>query len=406
MKLENIDIKNFFLGEFYDPKKEENLSFYATKINEKFYIDYFYSNDFDYYVERVLNRIEKNIGKEIDYNELYEFLNNNLQEVKVPFEEKKFLKLFFNEKKDVKKALRKYLEKYLEGEKIPEQVKKVIDKEIKKMEEEEKIEREKIEKIRKVFGDEIVLNKIENQYGEKIVEKGINVNESFFYQINCYSSSDLGLGGCRCVNHNPYWTQEIKAEDILKIIENNLENILKQEENEINFNIKLDKKNDFDKKILKILDKAKKILEKEKEENIRIKSILSKLKEIGLKENINLKTIKNQYDEKIPEKYIYIDFENGKIYYGEINCFSSSDLGLGTCRCVSHPPIKEKEINLKKLFEIMKKEKINKFFNLKDIKNNKIKEIEELLTEEEKKEFKFIKKNLLNKLENDINLNL
>jgi len=61
----------------------------------------------------------------------------------------------------------------------------------------------------------------------------------------------------------------------------------------------------------------------------------------GILENLRagqdlvLETRINQYGEEIAEKSLY--FENGKWMIAEINCYSSSDLGLGTCQCHSHP---------------------------------------------------------------------
>lgn len=44
--------------------------------------------------------------------------------------------------------------------------------------------------------------------------------------------------------------------------------------------------------------------------------------------------IRNQYDEEIHTKSMHQ--RNGIWEHHTLNCYSSSDLGLGTCRCVSH----------------------------------------------------------------------
>jgi len=72
----------------------------------------------------------------------------------------------------------------------------------------------------------------------------------------------------------------------------------------------------------------------------------------GMLENLRagqdlvLETRINQYGDNIAEKSLY--FHDGEWMITEINCYSSSDLGLGTCQCHSHParnyyPIQRKE---------------------------------------------------------------
>jgi len=63
-----------------------------------------------------------------------------------------------------------------------------------------------------------------------------------------------------------------------------------------------------------------------------LKSILEKLR---AGQDLVLQTRMNQYGDDIVDKSLY--FENGKWIISEINCFNSSDLGLGTCQCNSHP---------------------------------------------------------------------
>jgi len=53
----------------------------------------------------------------------------------------------------------------------------------------------------------IVLNEIENQYGELVDEEFLvyqGKGRWDYYYLQCYSSSDLGLGTCQCVSHSPY----------------------------------------------------------------------------------------------------------------------------------------------------------------------------------------------------------
>ena len=63
-----------------------------------------------------------------------------------------------------------------------------------------------------------------------------------------------------------------------------------------------------------------------------LKSILENLR-AGY--DLTLETRINQYNDEIADKSLY--FENGEWMISEINCFNSSDLGLGTCQCNSHP---------------------------------------------------------------------
>jgi len=67
---------------------------------------------------------------------------------------------------------------------------------------------------------------------------------------------------------------------------------------------------------------------------------------------IVLSTITNQYGEEIEERKIYFDGEFWK--EESINCYSSSDLGLGTCRCINHPAIREEIVSRDYVLSIIK----------------------------------------------------
>jgi len=64
-------------------------------------------------------------------------------------------------------------------------------------------------------------------------------------------------------------------------------------------------------------------------------NLKSILKNLRAGQDLILETIPNQYNDQITSKSLY--FENGEWMISEINCFNSSDLGLGTCQCHSHP---------------------------------------------------------------------
>ncbi len=366
------DIKIFDLGSFEDKFEMSNIVIYATKIKEKVFIDWFYDdeNKWDIYTEIIRQRLEQIEKKQYSFEEVEKILRKcEKEEIPIPFEENIFLELFFNDKEHIRKATKKYLKKYLLGEEINKEIKKVIDKEIKKMEEEENKNKKLIEKITKIFGNEIVLNTIENQYGEKIYENWIEIKNGkiFNYQINCYSSSDLGLGNCQCVSHDPIYEEEINALTLLYLIKD-YEKYLKHIANEykhLNYEeiikeLKQDEK--IYKPLIQTLKKIKKEAEKIKKREKKEKEILNKLKKLGLKNEIVLNTRENQYGQEIKDKWIEVDFENGKIYYAEINCLSSSLLNLGTCQCVSHKPITKKEIDIMDLYFFMEKYGFESFF--------------------------------------------
>lgn len=49
-----------------------------------------------------------------------------------------------------------------------------------------------------------------------------------------------------------------------------------------------------------------------------------------------LKTILNQYGERVDEEILCFDLKNGEINLEVLACYSAISLGLGTCRCVHH----------------------------------------------------------------------
>lgn len=71
----------------------------------------------------------------------------------------------------------------------------------------------------------IVLSEIENQWGEMVDEEFLvyqGNGQWSLYTLQCYSSSDLGLGTCRCVSHDPYhFTGVIGIKEIKDILSEN-----------------------------------------------------------------------------------------------------------------------------------------------------------------------------------------
>jgi hypothetical protein len=58
-----------------------------------------------------------------------------------------------------------------------------------------------------------------------------------------------------------------------------------------------------------------------------------------------LSTRENQFGERIAEEIL--SFEDGRWCLQNINCQSSQDLGLGTCRCQSHDPRHSERVSRK-----------------------------------------------------------
>ena len=68
------------------------------------------------------------------------------------------------------------------------------------------------------------------------------------------------------------------------------------------------------------------------------------------------RTIRNQEGEEIVE--YRVRFENGRWYEEELNCYSSADLGLGTCECNSHDTYKERRLSRREVAELLKEKGI------------------------------------------------
>jgi len=65
-----------------------------------------------------------------------------------------------------------------------------------------------------------VVEKVRNQYGEEIVAQEIYLSNGNWWEegINCFSSSDLGLGTCRCVSHDPKYVEPISRSYVLRLL--------------------------------------------------------------------------------------------------------------------------------------------------------------------------------------------
>ena len=71
----------------------------------------------------------------------------------------------------------------------------------------------------------VTLSRIENLYGEKIIERELMITPEKvkLIELNCYSSLDEGLGTCRCVLHDTYEEREISKERAKDLIVEALE---------------------------------------------------------------------------------------------------------------------------------------------------------------------------------------
>lgn len=89
----------------------------------------------------------------------------------------------------------------------------------------------------------MILEKIQNQYGEDIPSHSVSYNKGQWYieTLNCLSSQHIGLGTCRCVNHSTYDSRVISREEAKKIIGENIVN-LSNEERENLLSISLEKR--------------------------------------------------------------------------------------------------------------------------------------------------------------------
>ena len=80
-----------------------------------------------------------------------------------------------------------------------------------------------IEKIKNQFGEEIPCHTLEYAGDGKWIE----------WEITCYSSSDFGLGTCRCINHDPAESWVVGAGRVLQLLEQKPELISQFSEEEL-----------------------------------------------------------------------------------------------------------------------------------------------------------------------------
>ena len=326
-------------------------------------------------------RIKKLVKAEELFGESYPFSN---------FESYQFYKFFFDNfenKKTLLETLRLLLKEKEEGlskeeEKTKEELKaklnglvnSFLEKERKK---EERQRKEKLEKIRillKILPSSVVLKEIENQYGEVIPEKELLLSEEKakvdYVFVNCYSSSDLGLGTCRCFSHDPLDSFELLPEEAIDSIKENLErvvSILRRREGDEYFERLKEVKEEelltsaypeFSRKALSLRESLLKEYQRQLEKEEKLERFL---KENGFPLSFITKEITNQYGEELVASEYY--FSEGKLYHYYVNCYSSSDLGLGTCRCSSHDPTTVKETTLKRYLQELEKGDFLKFLS-------------------------------------------
>lgn len=86
-------------------------------------------------------------------------------------------------------------------------------------------------------------------------------------------------------------------------------------------------------------------------------------------ESLILSTITNQFGEEVNDLELYIN-SNGLFEKSYINCYSSSEFGLGTCQCNSHPASMEEIISPKEAMEL-----VNNFI-IKNKEENELKQKE------------------------------
>src|SRR5690606_6736769 len=97
---------------------------------------------------------------------------------------------------------------------------------------------EEKEILQKVENDGYVLDKTENQYGEKVIMTEItgSIEEGFFlYNVTCPSTSWLGLGICQCVNHDYFSITPISYKDVIKIVKDDMEQKNEEKQKEEKF---------------------------------------------------------------------------------------------------------------------------------------------------------------------------
>lgn len=183
---------------------------------------------------------------------------------------------------------------------------------------------EEKEILKTVENNGYVLDKTENQYGEKVIMTEItgSIEEGFFlYNVTCLSTSWLGLGTCQCVNHDYFSITPISFKDVIEIVQQDMKN--KQDER-----IK-------EEEYISSLDEDDRKLLEEIEEN-----------------GLELETAENQFGEMITTKSITPSKDGMKLVY--LNCWSANSVGMGICNCVNHPTWKSKKLSAKEILEIAK----------------------------------------------------
>ena len=181
---------------------------------------------------------------------------------------------------------------------------------------------EEKEILQTVENNGYVLDKTENQYGEKVIMAEItgNIEEGFsLYNITCPSTSWQGLGTCQCVNHDYFSITPISYKDVIKIVKDDMKQKNKEKQKEEKFIGSLS-------------------------ENDR--QLLEEIEENGLE----LETAENQFGETITTKQI----TPSKMELVYLNCWSSSHVGMGICNCINHPTWRSKKLSAKEILEIAK----------------------------------------------------
>ncbi|MDD3744589.1 MAG: hypothetical protein PHX54_13280 [Lentimicrobiaceae bacterium] len=82
------------------------------------------------------------------------------------------------------------------------------------------------------YGEVLVLETAENQYGENIATCSLYIDEDALFrlwQINCWNSSDYGLGTCQCNSHPASYSEHISPETALNYIKEHIEEQEKEE---------------------------------------------------------------------------------------------------------------------------------------------------------------------------------
>jgi len=101
---------------------------------------------------------------------------------------------------------------------------------------------------------EVILSRVENQYGEKIVKEALKWEEGkvVLKKINCWGSQALGLGSCRCESHTPYVYMEFNTQKVINYLK---EYIVKEAE-------RLAKRIEDREKLKEVAEEIKRILER------------------------------------------------------------------------------------------------------------------------------------------------